>query len=312
MQILISGVCGYIGSILAPKLLDMGYRVLGYDNCSGRTSDSILTLFRNPNFEFMKADVLDTDKLQLAKEKCDFIVHLAAMVGEPVCSKYVLFSQLTNELGTLNIVKTGKKLPIIFASTGSVYGKVEGICTEESPTNPLSVYARSKLVAENHVREHTGLNHIIYRFATAFGLSPALRLDLLPNDFTYQALKNKSLTVFQADFRRTFCHVQDIASAIAFGIKHFEILKGKVYNVGNSKGNWTKRQLAEFLKFRTGCAVFYGDEGYKDPDLRDYETSYSAINKEGWYADVSMKTGVSEMIRAFPAINPNSQYVQRL
>lgn len=309
--ILLTGVCGFIGSVLAPKLLEKGYTVIGYDNCSGRTSDSILDLFQHKNFKFIKGDILDEKKVCEVRKNCDLIVHLAAMVGEPICSKYEHMSRMVNEMGPVNLTKYGNEKPIIFASTGSVYGKVEGICTEDSPTNPLSVYAKSKLLAEQFIKNYTD-KYVIYRFATAYGMSPALRLDLLPNDFTYQALKNKSLVVFQADFRRTFCHVRDIVNSIIFAICHFDIMKGQTYNVGNSEGNWTKRQLAEFLKEKTGCAVFYGDEGYKDPDLRDYDTSFEKINREGWYANIKMEDGINEMIRAFPAINPNSQYVQKL
>lgn len=309
-KILITGNLGYIGSCLTKILLEHDYKVIGYDNCSGRTTDTAFEFFKNPNFKFIKADILDKVKLGQAKNECDMVIHLAALVGEPICSKYPDFTWLVNRDGIRNLIDVGEEKPIIFASTGSVYGKVEGVCTEESPTNPLSIYAKAKLEAEELLKKTK--DFLIYRFATAYGLSPSLRLDLLPNDFTYQAWKNKCLVVFQADFRRTFCHVLDICSALLYGIESFDKLKNNVYNIGNTEGNWSKRQLAEFLKQKTGCAVFYGNEGYKDIDLRDYETSYNKINEAGWKAIISMEDGVNELLKAMPLVHIDSRYSQRV
>src|SRR6266496_5008882 len=133
MKILVSGNLGYLGSCLTPKLLEAGHSVIGYDNCTGRTTDTALELCKNPKFEFIKGDILDVNKIRKVKKTCDFIVHLAALVGEPICNKHEAYSFEVNAKGTDNICRTGPNLPIILASSGSVYGKINGVCTENSP-----------------------------------------------------------------------------------------------------------------------------------------------------------------------------------
>ena len=310
MKCLLTGALGYISSALMPLLLNRGHEVVGYDNCSGRTTDTAIELSTHPSFEFIKGDILDKDLNNKIPSDIDLIIHLAAMVGDPLCKKYPDFAWLVNTEGTKNIVESFPNTPIIFSSTGSVYGKVDGVCTEESPTNPLSVYAKSKLLAEKYIKGSG--NYIIYRFATAFGLAPSLRLDLLPNDFCHQAFRNKYLVVAQADFRRTFCHVRDLASSLSFAIENFDKMKNQTYNVGNKQGNITKRELAELLKKKTKCSVFYEDSIYKDTDMRDYDTSIEKIDKTGWKASISIEEGIDELLKAMSLIQIDSRYHQKI
>ncbi len=308
--ILLTGNLGFLGSILTEKLLFHGYKVIGFDNCTGRTNDSGILYCNNPNFSFIKGDILDTESVFQAKQKADFVIHMAAQVGEPLGKKHKYYSSMVNSIGTDNVAKIGKNLPIIYSSTGSCYGKIEGICDEESPTNPLSIYGKSKLEGEQWVKNTK--NYIIYRFATAYGLSPSLRLDLLPNDLCYQAWKNKVLVIAQPEFRRTFCHCKDICDAIIFGLFNFEIMKNEIYNVGDNKGNLTKKELAELIKEKTQCSIFYDDEIYKDGDQRDYEVSYEKINKCGWFSKIKMSDGLDELLKAMPFISIDSRYYQKI
>ena len=149
-------------------------------------------------------------------------------------------------------------------------------------------------------------NTVSFRFATGFGVSPNMRVNLLVNDFVYQAMTNKALVIFQADFRRTFIHVKDMARAFEFGVTHPN-MKYKVYNCGDNKLNWTKRQLAEYVKEQTGCHIFYGDVGI-DLDQRDYEVDYSRLNSEGFYTETSMETGIIELVKAIPILQIRHQY----
>ncbi len=303
-KVLVSGCGGYIGSLVTRKLLDEGHYVIGLDN-GFRNIDNLLELCPNPNFHFIKGDVLNKGLVAAATAEADITIHLAALVGEPICAKNPNMAQLVNVDGTKNVCFGNTK--IIFASTGSVYGQLASTCTEESATNPVSLYAKNKLESEKYIR-FSSSNHIIYRFATAFGLSPNTRLDLLVNDLTYQAWKNKTITLFQPDFKRTFCHVDDIASSLVYAVKHFDEMRGDTYNVGIGDGNWSKRQLAEFLKKRTNCSVFYAEQGYKDPDVRDYYCDFSKIKRTGWIANYTIERGVDELLKAMPVINLSNQY----
>ena len=196
-------------------------------------------------------------------------------------------------------------MPFVYASTGSVYGKVEGTCTEESPLNAVSLYGVNKRIAEEMVA--TQDNTVSFRFATGFGVSPCMRVNLLVNDFVYQAITNKILTIFQADFRRTFIHVRDMAKAFTMGFENMGNWKHKVYNCGANHLNWTKRELAEYVKENTDCFVHYEEIG-TDADQRDYEVSYDKLENEGFSCDVDMKTGIQELIKVAPILQIRHQY----
>lgn len=314
MKILVTGNLGYLGSCLVPQLLSLGHKVIGYDNCSGRTPESAITYCTSPNFEFIKGDISHEEDMRKAVEKCDLVVHLAAAVGEPWCRKYENFAYVVNEGGTHNVAKWVKMYnkKIIFSSTGSVYGAIDGVCTENSMCNPVSTYGISKLNAEKEIADTD--NYIILRFATAYGLAPSLRLDLLVNDFCYRACRERALVMAQPEFRRTFCHCRDLMNAVIHSIDNFDVMKNEVYNVGNKNGNITKRQLAELIKQKTGCLVFYDEGGktYKDGDLRDYDTSFEKIEKTGWKPVVELEEGIDELLKAMPFVQINSQYKQRI
>ena len=232
MKILVTGGAGFVGSILLPKLLDKGYQVRVLDNlmCGG---GGLLPYFINKNFEFIRGDILDSNIVRESISDIDLIIHLAAIVGYPACKKQPELAKAVNLDATANIDKSrSKNQPIIFASTISNYGSVEtGFCTENTPLNPLTLYGETKTSAERHLLDSG--NVVVYRFATAIGLSPRLRLDLLVNDFVYQALKNKQLIVYEKDFKRAFVHVTDMVRAIIFAIENSDRMLDNVYNIGS-------------------------------------------------------------------------------
>lgn len=311
--ILITGINGFIGNVLVRMMLKLDYKIIGFDNLSGRNSDGLIELCENPNFEFIRGNILDIKQLEKIKNKCSIVIHLAAAVGEPYSKAHEDFTWMVNLKGTQNIADVFNEHQIIFSSTGSVYGKSKNKVNENSPCNPLSVYGLSKLRAEEYLLEKRDC--VIYRFATAYGLSPSLRLDLLPNDFVYQAIKNRSITIFQADFRRTFANVKDIARAICFATANFESMKNEIFNVGDPNGNWSKRKLAEFIREKTNCTIFYGDEEknpFFDGDFRDYDSSYEKINKIGFFTEISMEKGITDLIKAISLVNIQNQYIQRI
>lgn len=304
-KILITGGGGYLGSVLTTVLLNMGYKVRVLDNLF-RKSDYLISLCHNQDFEFQYGDILDEKAVQKAMEGVDGVVHLAALVGEPVCKKMSQLATLTNIEGTYIVVKNKPSgVPMVFASTGSVYGKVDGVCTEESPLNALSHYAVTKIQGEKLVKDES----VIYRFSTAFGVSGNMRVNLLVNDLVYRSKHDGGMILFQSDFRRSFVHCGDIALAIEFGLSEYDNMRGEIYNVGHPEGNWTKRQLAEYIKSKTGCFVSYADTGYVDPDQRDYEISFEKIRRLGWEAEISMEEGIDGLLRCSDLIKINHNYM---
>jgi nucleoside-diphosphate-sugar epimerase len=306
MKILVTGGAGYVGSVLVPELLKKGHEVRVLDNLMyGQTS--FLPYFIEDNFEFVKGDVRDIETVEKAVGGVDMIIHLAAIVGAPACNKDRKAAEAINYQGTVNLVNArGGSQKLIYASTGSVYGALKEICTEESPTKPLSVYGITKLEAEKQIMQSG--NAIAYRFATAFGLSPRLRLDLLPNDFTFKALKNKYLVIYDKDFKRTFIHVKDMVRAFIFGIENFDRLKDEVYNVGHEKMNYTKEQIAKRIRDKINFEIYYADKGIPDPDQRDYEVSYQKIRDKGFETKIPLEKGIDELINGFQTLSMKNRY----
>lgn len=306
MRVLITGGAGYIGTTLTQHLLAAGHRVRCYDQLMFG-GDVLMPFFRNPGFDFVRGDVRDGETLRKSLQDVDAIVHLAAIVGYPACKKDPELAEQTNVHGTrvLNLVRS-KQQPVIYGSTGSTYGALaDGVCTEETPVNPLTVYGRTKAEAERMLLE-TG-NVVAYRFATAFGISPRLRLDLLVNDFCYQALRNRSLVIYEAHFKRTFIHVHDIARAIAHALENIGTMRDNVYNCGDNRMNASKMDIAELVRRHVDFYLHAADIG-RDEDQRNYEVSYAKINATGFSTSVSLEDGIAELLRALQVVSIRNPY----
>jgi nucleoside-diphosphate-sugar epimerase len=307
MTVLVTGAGGYIPTQVIKTLLERGCKVIGVDNAFGRGLDGLIEHCGNRDFEFIKGDIGDDKILNKLEGKIDAAVLAHALVGEPLCDKYPELAEYTNVKTIEKFTEKFPNVPIVYTGTGSSFGKVEGVCNEESPCNPLSLYAKTKLQAEQIIQKSNP--HVIYRFATAFGLATSsFRIDLLVNDLVYQACKNRTIVLFQPEFRRTFCHVRDLSDSIVYAIFNFNRMKGNLYCVGNKNNNWTKLQLAEFIQSKTNCSLFVGASGYKDTDQRDYDCDFSKINNAGWFANISMEEGIEELIKCWPLLNMKNQY----
>ena len=253
MNITITGGAGYIGSMLIPMLLSEGHKVHVIDNLffGGQT---LLPYFINSNFSFVEADVRDRATLKKELQSADVVIHLAALVGYPLCKKLPREATEVNVDGARNVLDLARKgARLIYASTGSNYGEVEGICTEQTALNPLSLYGRTKTEAEMMFLDST--NSVSLRFATAFGIAPRLRLDLMINDFAWQAIHQRYLVVYEKHFRRTFIHVRDIARAIVHVIDPTICQGHAVFNVGHESLNYTKEDIVLLLKERLDFLV---------------------------------------------------------
>lgn len=305
MQILVTGGAGFVGTELLPQLLAKRYKVRVYDNLLFG-GDQILPFFRDPNFEFVRGDIRDLPALKKAAQDADIVIHLAAIVGYPACRKDPDLAKSVNVDGTRNVIEaTNNNQLVIYGSTGSNYGSVEEVCTEDSPLNPLSLYGQTKTLAEKMIMESR--RAIAWRFATAFGVSARLRLDLLINDFTHKAVTQGYLVVYEKHFMRTFIHVHDMGRAFLFGIENQDKMAGQVYNVGSEKMNYSKEQVCEMIRRQTNAYIHYADVG-EDADKRNYVVSYRKINDLGYDTTITVEQGIEEVARACQAIQFRNPY----
>ena len=305
MNVLITGGAGYVGTALIPQLLAQGYKVTVFDSLLFG-GDPILPFFRDSNFSFVRGDIRDKSALEEVVKKNDVIIHLAAIVGYPACRKDPTLATSVNVDGTQNLIDVSSNNQlIIYGSTGSNYGAVEDVCTEETPLNPLSLYGVTKTLAEKMIMENR--NAIAWRFATAFGVSPRLRLDLLINDFTFKAVKEGYLVVYEKHFMRTFIHVHDMGRAFLFGIANQDNMVGNVFNVGSEKMNFSKEQICELIRQQTNAYVHYADVG-EDADKRNYVVSYKKLNDLGYDTTITVEDGIAELAKVCRAIEFRNPY----
>ena len=305
MKVLITGGAGYLGSVITETLLDNGYHVTCLDKLIFNQV-SLLPYTSNPNFKFVYGDVRNEELLERLCNEADVIIPLAAIVGFPACDAEPQLANEVNFKQIFNIVKftKGKNKKILYPNTNSGYGIGVGQteCTEESPLNPISIYGNTKCGAENFLRSNT--DAIVFRLATVFGVSPRMRTDLLVNDFTYKAITDKYIVVFEKTFKRNFIHIKDVASAFLFMINNYDKYKYEVFNVGLSNANLSKQELLEKIQSHVkDFAVSYNDY-YEDPDKRDYIVSNAKIEATGWMPEWNLDMGITELIMAYQMIVP--------
>lgn len=281
-------------------MLEKGYHVTIVDNFL-YGAQPVLSFCRHGNLALVKGDIRDETVIGRLVPKHDWILHLAAVVGYPACAADPFRATTTNEGGTRNILQAmSKGQRLIFASTGSTYGKVNGIATEDTPIEPLTLYGRTKRNCEMLIRD-ADVDHVALRFATVFGSSPRLRLDLLINDFVYQAIHNKQIVLFEGHFRRTFLHSSDAAAVYPFTMDNFDRMNRRVFNVGDESMNYTKKQVAQSIGKHLRYYLHEADVG-TDPDQRDYEVDYSKLRSIGFRAQVSLEEGLQELIKALSVL----------
>jgi nucleoside-diphosphate-sugar epimerase len=298
-RILITGGAGYIGSMLCTFLTEQGHEVtavdlLKYDN------GSLNHLYFYRNFKFIYGDIRKKELIKNLVKKNDFIVPLAALVGAPLCEKFkkeAINTNLTSIKMLCDLVT--KKNKIIFLTTNSGYGIGEKnkYCDENSPLKPISLYGQTKCDAEDVVRQTK--NHVCFRLATVFGQSYRMRSDLLVNNFVFNAVKNKKLTIFEPHFRRNFIHIRDVVNAITYTMKNFNRMKSNVYNLGLSTANISKIMLAKKIKKQLKELKIKIVTNRRDPDKRDYFVSNKKVEKKGFRAKIKLETGISELIQVF-------------
>ena len=299
VRVLITGGAGYVGAAVTAAFLEAGHEVTVLDTLeSGGTG--LLSAAAHPTFRLVRGDVRDERAVRRALAGQEAIVHLAAVVGFGACNRDPARAESINVGGTRTLLAArDRSQTLLFASTGSVYGAVPGgLCDEVLDPQPLSVYGTTKLAAERLVLDAG--NAAAFRFATAFGLSPHMRTDLLVNGFVRDARRNGYVVIYDKDARRTFIHVRDMARAFLFALERFgrgREMDGQVYNAGAERLNLTKDEIAQRLRARLSFEIFYGPVG-GDEDQRDYAVSYAKLEALGYRAAVGMDDGLDELVRA--------------
>ncbi len=307
MRILVTGGAGYIGSILVPTLLREGHEVVVVDSFMFSQTPLLEHLVEG-RLEIVRGDARDVSLLEKWVPRCDALIPLACLTGAPLCAKDPVAARsvivdAVKEL--LHLTRADHK--IVYPTTNSGYGIGEhGIhCTEETPLRPISLYGQLKAEAESLLLDSG--RAISLRLATAFGASPRMRLDLLVNDFTYRAVVDRFIVLFEAGFKRNFIHVRDIARAFVHSLEKFDEMCGQAFNVGLDDANLDKDELCRAIQRHVPEFVWTEAAIGEDPDKRNYIVSNEKLGKTGFRPSMSLDAGIAELVRAFQIIR-RSQY----
>jgi nucleoside-diphosphate-sugar epimerase len=287
-KVLLIGGAGYIGGLTTDVLLQAGNEVTVYDN--------ILYESRYlKKINFIYGDIRDTQNIMNIVGDYDVVVIMAALVGDPACSVNPFLAEEINYLAVKNLCEQlPKDKHVVFMSTCSVYGAQDGILTEESPTNPLSVYASTKLDAEKYVLERGGT---VFRLGTVFGLGDTysrIRLDLVVNVLTMRALVFKNITINGGEQWRPIIAVEDIANYVTESV---ESKIGGLFIL--SYQNITMRDLGSHVaNYIIGTEIHYTDIAFQD--ARNYRVDNSkSLRIFGYKPHVTIYNEMDKIIKIF-------------
>jgi len=296
-KILVTGGAGYVGSILVPELLNKGHQVTVIDNFM-YNQPSLAAVVSNPNLELVFADVRDYATVKKYIVAADVVIPLAAIVGAPACAKDPLTASSINKDSIIWLFEQlSSDQQIIMPTTNSAYGSGDknNYCDENSPLNPLSLYAKDKVLVEKELMQQTKATS--FRLATVFGISPRMRLDLLVNNFVHRAMTDKFVVLFEGHFKRNYVHVRDVSQAFCFAIENPDKVEGEIFNFGLSEANISKEELCQAIQALLPEFTFLDAPLAKDPDQRNYIVSNEKIENRGMKASVSLSDGIAELIK---------------
>ena len=307
-HVLVTGGAGYVGSGLLRELLSEDYYVTCVDKLMFG-GESLLDIWHNKNFTFIKCDVNDWDSFNkiLSDNNFDAVIHVAAIVGDPACKMHPDLANKTNWDSSKWLIDKCKEIGIskfLFASTCSNYGKMddpESYVDEDSKLAPVSLYAELKVKFEQYMlNEMTKSDDFVptsLRFSTVYGLSPRMRFDLTVNEFTKDLALDRELVIFGEQFWRPYCHVKDFSNAFITVLKSpTEKVAYNVFNVGDTQENYTKQMLIdEIKKVLPESKIKYVD---KNEDPRDYRVNSDKIKRElGFEITMRVSDGIKEVKR---------------
>ena len=298
-NILVTGGAGYLGSIMVPELLNAGTRVTVLDNFMFKQA-SLGHCCADPNFSVVRGDCRDEQLVKKLLKDVDIVIPLAALVGAPLCKMDPVGATSTNldaQMMLLRNLSPNQRVLVPITNSGYGIGESDRFCTEESPLRPLSLYGIHKVEVEKAALDRG--NTISFRLATVFGMSPRMRIDLLVNDFTYRAVTDRFVVLFESHFKRNYIHVRDVTRAFMHGIANFDSMKGRPYNVGLSEANLSKFELCERIRREIPDFVFLDAPVGEDPDKRDYIVSNQRIEGTGYKPIHSLELGLRELVKGY-------------
>jgi nucleoside-diphosphate-sugar epimerase len=310
-HVLITGGAGYIGSLLTSELLRANYRVTILDNLLFG-GESIVPFLNHPNFHFIKADVTERrvvrDAIKKDWQTPDAVVHLAGIVGFPACQavgKQVAWKY--NFEATKMVFEQAADLGVerfVFASTYSNYGLSEDgkPVTEESPLNPQSLYAETKIASEEYLlsQKDAACAPLLFRFATLYGISPRTRFDLIVNQFVLEAFTKRELIIYQRGYSRSFVHIRDVVRGVIMGLEAEQNkIRGQVFNLGTENGNYSKNEIVNFILKRMPETIVEYKNLTFGGDMRDITVSFEKIKRVlGFDTTLTVDDGVREVLFA--------------
>jgi nucleoside-diphosphate-sugar epimerase len=306
-NILVTGGAGYLGSTLVPDLLNAGHKVTVLDNFMFKQT-SLNHCCYHPNFTAVKGDIRQKDTMLSVMKNSDIVIPLAALVGAPLCNLDKIGATTTNhDAIELMISLLSKDQIVLMPTTNSAYGTgdKDNFCNEDSPLRPISQYAIEKVEVEKKLMQHS--NAISFRLATVFGMSPRMRIDLLVNDFTYRAVNDRFVVLFESHFKRNYIHVRDVSRVFQHAINNFDSMKGDIFNVGLSDANVSKKELCQIIQQQLPDFIFIDEKVGQDPDQRNYIVSNEKIEATGFKQEFSLQRGIGELIKGYTMIK-NSRY----
>jgi nucleoside-diphosphate-sugar epimerase len=306
-NILVTGGAGYLGSTMVPDLLAAGHKVMVLDNFMFNQT-SLNHCCYHPNFTVVKGDIRQKETMSALMKEADVIIPLAALVGAPLCNLDPIGATTINHDAIELMLKLlSKDQIVLMPTTNSAYGTgdKDNYCNEESLLRPISQYAIEKVEIEKELMQHP--NAISFRLATVFGMSPRMRIDLLVNDFTYRAVNDRFVVLFESHFKRNYIHVRDVSRVFQHALNNHDAMKGEIYNVGLSDANVSKKELCEHIQKQLPEFIFIDEQISKDPDQRDYIVSNEKIESTGFDTEFSLDRGIGELIKGYGMIK-NTRY----
>jgi len=317
-KVLVTGGAGYIGSVLIRILLDKGCHVRAVDSLKFG-GEALYDVSQHPRFEFIKGDMRNEADVDKALQGMDHLAHLAAIVGDPACSKFSDEAREVNWTASVSLFEKAERAGIkrfVFASTCSNYGKMadpDSFVHENSELRPVSLYAELKVKFENYLlnqRRDARMCATALRFSTVYGFSPRIRFDLTVNEFTRNVCLTGEQEIWGPQFSRPYCHVDDLARAVVLAMHSpEEKVRASVFNVGDTRENYSKRMLMEEIQKQIpGAKAIYVE---KTEDPRDYRVNCDKIRNDlGFTITKRVPDGIREIIKLVQSgmiTDPHSQ-----
>ena len=297
-KVLLIGGAGYIGSVLARRLLEAGYQVRVLDLLLFGKAP-IAELYSHPRFELFRGDFRHVDAVIHAVRGMDAVIHLGAIVGDPACAADEETTLETNYAATALVADVCKGYGVsrfLFASTCSVYGASDEVVDEKSDLNPVSLYAATKIDSEQILLTCRGAHFhpTILRLGTAFGWSHRPRFDLVVNLLTGKAFFENKIVIYNQEQWRPFVHTRDISRAFHLMLEApLEAVSGEIFNVGSEILNHRLEDVGATIR-RLMPHVEVQRES--NTDIRNYRVSFEKIRARlGFECETSLASGIREI-----------------